>query len=207
MLRHAVAGILLVAIAALAGPARAAGADAGTVLAFKGDCFVESGGQRNVLKQGDTVRVGDTLDIPEGAKLKLKMADGSVVSAAPGTRFTVAAFQAEAGGGHRDADLSLSSGLLRAVVAVAAQPSRFEVETATGVAAVRSTDWFVEAGTGTMRVGVLEGAVTMKSRATEHEVRIPARWGSRLEAGKDPVPPRIWEQAEFDKVIAATALD
>ena len=33
---------------------------------------------------------------------------------------------------------------------------------------------------------------------------IPARWGARLEAGRDPVPPRVWSQAEFDAVIART---
>jgi hypothetical protein len=186
---------------------RAAGADAGTVLTFKGDCAVESGGQRSVLKLGDTVHVGDTIDVPDGAKLKLRMVDGSVLSVASGTKMTVAAFSSEGSGGKRDADLSLASGLLRAVVAPAAQGSRFEVDTATGVAAVRSTDWFVEAGAGTMRVGVLKGVVNLESRATRHGVDIPARWGSRLEAGKDPVPPRIWEESEFDRVIAATALD
>ena len=179
--------------------------DAGTVLTLKGDCFVETDGQRSALMPGATVHVGDKIEVPNGAKLKLRMADGSVISAASGTTMTIAAFQSDAS--HRDAKLSLAAGLLRAVVMPAAGPSRFEVDTSTGVAAVRSTDWFVEAGTGEMRVGVLAGVVNMESRATKHGVDIPAGRGSRLDAGKNPEPPRVWGKPEFDKVIAATNLD
>jgi hypothetical protein len=181
--------------------------DAGTVLTFKGDCFVEAGGSKILLKTGDVVHVGDTLDIPDGSKLKLRMIDGSVISAASGTTMTITAFSGDDKGGKRDADISLAAGLLRAVVTPASAPSRFEVETATGVAAVRSTDWFVEAQAGTTRVGVLKGKVNLSSRATHHDVDIPARWGARLEAGKDPVPPRIWQDSEFDSVIARTDIN
>jgi hypothetical protein len=53
-------------------------------------------------------------------------------------------------------------------------------------------------------VGVLEGSVILTSRATGRSVTIPARWGARLEAGLNPVPPRVWSAAEFADVIART---
>jgi hypothetical protein len=187
-----------------AGPAAAA-ARAGEVIALAGQCFVESGGQRRALKNGDAVEVGDTVDVPQGGKLKLRMEDGSVISAASGTRMTVAAYGNGAQG--RDARLSLAAGLLRAVVAAVTRPSRFEVETATGVAAVRSTDWFVEARPGWTQVGVLDGTVVLTSRATRRSVTLPAHWGARVEAGRSPVPGRVWSQAEFDDVIARTTVD
>ncbi|HLY57822.1 MAG TPA: FecR family protein [Stellaceae bacterium] len=198
---------LAVALAAswLAAGTAWAAEDAGTVLTLKGDCFVEAGGQKSTLKPGDAVHVGDKVEVPDGAKLKLRMADGSVISAASGTTVTIAAYSSDGSG--RDAELSLAAGLLRAVVTPASGSSRFEVDTATGVAAVRSTDWFVEAGAGAMRVGVLSGVVNMESRATKHGVDIPAGRGSKLEAGKDPEPARVWAKPEFDKVIAATNLD
>ena len=90
------------------------------------------------------------------------------------------------------------------MVAPVERPASFEVETAVGTAAVRSTDWFVEVSGGGMQVGVLTGSVAMISRATQRAVLIPARWGARLEAGRDPVSPRVWSQAEFDAVIART---
>jgi hypothetical protein len=35
-------------------------------------------------------------------------------------------------------------------------------------------------------------------------VTIPSRWGARLEAGRDPVPARVWAPEEFQAVISRT---
>src|SRR5258708_7004516 len=90
----------------------AAAPQAGEVLAFVGQCFLQSGGQRTLLKLGDAVGVGDTIEVAEGARLKLRMKDGSVVSAAAGTRVTIEAYDSDAQ--HRDAKLSLAAGRPRA---------------------------------------------------------------------------------------------
>jgi hypothetical protein len=177
---------------------------AGTVIGVSGDCFVVSGGNRAALALGQPVRVGDILDVGATARLRLRMADGSVIAIASGSRMIIRAYTVDAAGRLQDAGLSLGQGLLRAIVAPVTGPMRFEVETAVGTAAVRSTDWFVEAFPAAMQVGVLSGTVVMTSGATGAGVTIPARWGGRLEAGLDPVPPRVWSQAEFDEVIART---
>jgi hypothetical protein len=179
-------------------------APAGTVVGLSGQCVLESAGARTPLRLGQVVQVTDTVDVPEGAKLKLRMGDGSVVSVAPGSRMTISAYVVNAAGQRENAHLSLGQGLLRAVVAPVERPASFEVETAVGTAAVRSTDWFVEVQAGGMQVGVLTGSVDMVSRTTRRGVLIPARWGGRLEAGRDPVPPRVWSQAEFDAFITRT---
>lgn len=189
---------LAIAMAMLPIAIAAAAAPAGSVVGVVGNCTVESGGSRGPAKIGLPVQVGDTLDVPADGKMKLRMMDGSVVSLAGGTRMTVAAYSGQ------DRDLSLAQGLLRSVVNPGS--SRFEVDTAVGAAAVRSTDWFIEIAGGAMQVGVLSGSVDMTSRATNRAVNIPARWGARLEAGRDPVPPRLWSPAEFDAVIARTSV-
>ena len=56
-------------------------------------------------------------------------------------------------------------------------------------------------------MGVLTGVVSLASIATKRAVDIPARWGARLEAGRAPVPPRVWTQAEFESVINRTNLN
>lgn len=198
-LRHplAAAALLLSAGLAMAAPA-------GSVVGLFGGCFVESGGSRSAAKIGQPVQVGDTVDVPAEGKLKLRMADGSIVSVAAGSRMTIAAYGVGAAGQRQDARLSLAQGLVRAVVAPVERPAAFEVDTAVGTAAVRSTDWFVEASPTAMQVGVLAGSVEMTSAATKRHETIPARWGARLEAGHDPVPPRVWSPAEFDAVIART---
>lgn len=197
----ALGGMLAVSTAAWAA------APAGEVLALKGACVAERDGKPMPLKAGDPVLVGDTVVVPDDGRLKLRMVDGSVISEAAGSRMTIGSYAAGGSGGGRDVGLKLASGLLRAVVAPAGQPSRFEVETATGVAAVRSTDWFVSAKTAGTQVGVLDGVVALTSAATHRAVSIPARWGSRVEPGRDPVPPRVWTKAEFDDVIGRTDLN
>jgi len=179
---------------------------AGTVIGISGDCFVVSGGSRTALRLGLAVQVGDILDVAAPAKLKLRMADGSIISVAAGTQMTIRAYAVDGAGQRQDASLSLGQGLLRAVVAPVTGPARFEVNTAVGTAAVRSTDWFVEAFPGAMQAGVLTGSIVMTSGATGASVTIPERWGARLEAMRNPVPPRVWSQAEFDAVIARTEL-
>jgi len=198
----------IVALLAVPSMREAAAAEppAGEVLALFGQCFVETAGRRNTLRPGDAVHVGDTLDVALGAKLKLRMNDGSVISIASGSRLTIADYRLGNGGESRDATLSLGEGLLRALVSVLRGVPHFEVQTATGVAAVRSTDWFIEAQPGSTRVGVLAGRVSLKSVATGREVVIPARWGARVEAGRDPVPARVWTEAEFADFIGRTNL-
>ncbi len=191
--------LLLCAGVALAAPA-------GTVVGLLGACFVESGGARSALQLGQSIQVGDTVDVPASGKLKLRMGDGSVMSLASGTRMAIAGYAVDSAGQRQTARLSLAQGLLRAVVAPVERPANFEVDTAVGTAAVRSTDWFVEGSASSMQVGVLSGSVDMTSAATKRRETIPARWGARLEAGRDPVPARVWSKAEFDAVIARTEL-
>jgi hypothetical protein len=171
---------------------------------LSGASTLESGGARGAVRLGQPVEVGDTVEVPADGKLKLRMADGSVISVAAGTRLTIAAYTVDAAGQRQDAQLSLARGLLRAVVAPVERPAKFEVDTAVGAAAVRSTDWFVEGSATAMQVGVLTGSVEMTSAATKRPEMIPARWGARMEAGRDPVPPRLWSPAEFAAVIART---
>jgi hypothetical protein len=203
----AIAAIVAVfAVPCIRGTASAA-PQAGEVLALSGQCVVETIGRRNLLKLGDAVHVGDTVYVEAGAKLKLRMNDGSVIAVASGGRLTIADYRISEDGQSRDAALLLGEGLLRAVVPALTGPPHFEVDTATGVAAVRSTDWFIEAQPGSTQVGVLEGRVSLKSVATGQEIAIPARWGARVEAGRDPVPARVWTRAEFDDFIARTNLE
>ncbi len=104
----AVVGTLCCALAAAA-----AAQQAGEVLAVNGQCFVELSARRVALRPGDAVHVGDGVACPAGAKVKLRMSDGSVIAVAPGTQFTIAAYDAGAGAGAggRTVKLTLAAGL------------------------------------------------------------------------------------------------
>jgi len=175
----------------------------GEVLAMAGDCAVDNAQGHQSLAAGRKVSGGDTVAVGAGGRLKLRMVDGSVLALSENSRLTIDSYGLKDG---RDVSLSLAQGLLRAVVSKMGQPSRFEVGTATAVAAVRSTDWFVEALPQMTRVGVLDGRVSFTSNATHRSVEIPDRFGARVEVGKDPIEPRLWSQPEFDEYIARTAV-
>ncbi len=201
LLARALLGIVLVLLSF--GPARSA-TPAGSVVGIGGQCFIESDGKRAALKLGDAVHIADTVDVPAGAKLKLRMNDGSILSLAAGSQVTIAAYTVDSDGKRHDVELSLGQGLMRAVVAPIDRPARFEVKTATSTAAVRSTDWFIEAQPGIVTVAVLVGSVALTGNATNASVLVPARSGAGVEAGNDPTPPRVWRQAEFNALIART---
>ncbi len=177
---------------------------AGTVVAISGQCFLEAEGKRTPLKLGEPVHVADTVDVSAGAKLKLRMNDGSVLSVASGSQLTIAAYTVDADGKRHDVELSLGQGLLRAVVAPVDRQTVFEVKTGVGSAAVRSTDWFIEAQPGETTVAVLAGSVALTSGATGAAVTIPAGSGASVAAGEDPAPPRAWRRAEFNALTART---
>jgi hypothetical protein len=181
-----------------------ADSSAGSVVGVQGQCFVARSGGSTPLRLGDKVAVTDTVDVAADGKLKLRMSDGSIISLASGTRMMIATYQTDAGGQRQNVQLSLVQGLIRSVVAQVDHPSTFEVSTAVGTAGVRSTDWFIEVKPGSAQVGVLSGNVALRSNATGRAVDIPARWGARLEAGRDPVDARVWAPQEFQAVMART---
>jgi hypothetical protein len=177
--------------------AGAAGATlAGTVIGVSGSCTDHG----RVLNRGDQVQIGDPLDVPADGKLKLQTVDGSVVTAAQDSTITVARDTID--GSVHNIKLSLTQGVLHVI----STTRLFEVSTPVGTAAAASdsADWFIKAESGSAQVGVLGGMVDFTSNLTGHSVSIPARWGTRLEAGRAPMPPRIWSQMEFNAVIRLT---
>jgi hypothetical protein len=189
-------GALFVIFGPTLGIGIAAATPVGTVIEVSGSC-IDHG---RVLKFGDVVQIGDTLDVPPGGKLKLQMADGSAISVAPDSNITVASYNIN--GSSRSVKLSLAQGVLR--ITSATRP--FEVSTAVGIAAASSAsaDWFVESKAGSARVAVLAGIVDLTGNLIGQSVSIPAHWGARLEAGRAPVPPRVWNQMEFNAFIRIT---
>lgn len=181
----------LIAAALLLSLAGAAWADdAGQVVSFNGDCFVNSGGQRSALKIGDAVHVGDSIDVPEKSKLKLRMADGSALGLGPGTRLSIGLYTVSTNHEQRDVKLGLDVGLLHATVAKMAQPSNFEVDTALAVAAARSTDWLIQADPDRTWVAVVEGEISFAG----HEKGGPPIGAVTVSAGNEsevdaPPPP------------------
>jgi hypothetical protein len=193
-------GVLFTIIGLIFWAGAAAATPAGTVIGVSGSCTDHG----RVLNLGDVLQVGDTLEVPAGGNLKLQMADRSVISVASDSGVTVATYNIDGSG--RDVKLSLTHGVLRAQVTPVKGLSKFEVSIPVGTASVGSdsADWFIKAEAGSAQVGVLAGTVDLTSIPTGQSVSIPARWGTHLESGLDPVLPRVWTQREFNAVTRLT---
>jgi hypothetical protein len=153
-----------------------------------------------------------------GAKLKLRMNDGSVLSLAENTVLRIDTYVLNSQGQRQSAGVSLGGGLIRAITAPGSQPSGFEVNTAVSTSGARSTDWFVGvvtaspgpgsrlsgAAPGTAFAVVLSGTVALTSRSTGVTVLIQPEFGSRVDAGRDPYPPVRHTQAELNNLTART---
>lgn len=189
--------LLLTAGAALAGPA-------GTVVGLSGTCSVIRAGVRDALALGVALQESDTVEVPAGGKLKLRMTDGSVIALAAGTTMTIATYAANESGRRQDAVLSLGRGLLHAIVSPSESAGRFEVRTAIGSAGVRSTDWFIETNPQGDEITVLSGSVAVTSAATGRSVVVPPYRTTRLVLGREPLPPRIVNRAALERIIGRT---
>ena len=179
--------------APVARPARRVAPPADIVGTLSGSCTVQGYGER-----GKAVRVGDTVIASARCKLELRMTNGSEILLSSGSRMSI--LSSSAGGTDTHVNLTLTQGLLQAVLPSTSGSPSFEISTPVGTASVRSgpANWFVYSQADSAQVGVLEGTVDLTSAATRRSVSIPAHWGTRLESNRDPVLLRIWPENQFD---------
>ncbi|MBV8397371.1 MAG: FecR domain-containing protein [Acetobacteraceae bacterium] len=144
------------------------------------------------------MRVGDTVNVPARCNLKLRLTNGSEILLSSGSRMSILSYSA--GGTDTHVNLTLTQGLLQAVLPSTSGSPSFEISTPVGTASVRSgpANWFVYSQADSAQVGVLEGTVDLTSAATRRSVSIPAHWGTRLESNRDPVLLRVWPENQFD---------
>jgi len=201
---------ILIALALLALPTLlwappAIAAACGEVLAMSGTATIETGGQQRPAAVGEPVQVGDTITVPQNAKVRLHMDDGSIVTVAAGTQMTIGKYDVDATGTRQEAELTMPAGLMRAVVSAGGGTPNFEVKTATGVAAVRGTEWYVDAQGDTTQVYVVTGDVSLADAAGRNAVTIPKMSASSVVAHKTPTPIRPVSQLELNGLAERTA--
>jgi hypothetical protein len=165
-------------------------AASGEILAVSGVASIETDGQQRPVAMGDPVQAGDIIDVPQDSKVRLRMNDGSIITLAPGTRMTIDKYDVDGRGVRQDAELTMSSGLLRTIVSAGSGTPNFEVKTATGVAAVRGTDWYIDAQGDVTRVYVVTGAVSLSDPSGGSPLTVSPLEASTVDAHKEPVKSR-----------------
>ncbi len=201
-------GVLALLLAGLAfvGAAQAQDVVVGKVLAVRGDVVALAGRERTALAVDMPLRSSHVIVAATG-KARIELVDGTLLSVGENSRMRIA--QVAPPGTTPATRVELISGALRLLVVKATPAARFEVETETAIAAVRGTDWIVEAMPANTGVVVLTGSVDVTSRT-------PARTTVRLdrsEAGTDvprggaPTPPARWGAPRLSALLARTSLD
>ncbi|MBL8708586.1 MAG: FecR domain-containing protein [Rhodospirillaceae bacterium] len=196
-----------------------AAGSAGTVARVKGTVSLRRGGQQSTVSEGDAVEVGDVVTTLAESRLRIALADGSVINLGELTRLTIAEFAFARETLTREALLDLDSGLLQAITAKAGSGSSFVVRTGNAVAATRSTDWIVEAKKAETTVVVQEGKVDVMESALGFR-SLPSAGEDKallLSAGQSTtigkialggqLGPQMADGAKLEKYLAGLAMD
>lgn len=136
--------------------------DVGSIVALKGDAVIKRAAKSADAHLKDTVQLSDVIETKARSRAKVLFVDESILTIAPESKASIKEFVYNKEGGGASI-FNLIDGKMRAVVG----KSRFEVHTATTVAAARGTviDFHTghEHGKAFTRVSCLEGIVEIWS--------------------------------------------
>lgn len=179
----------------------------GSVLAARGAVFWDAGGGQQPLTANTPVHLGDTI-ISTAGKAKIALEDGTIISVGENSRVRIADYESASSGVKTRA--SLISGVLRLLVAKVTPAGKFEVETETAVAAVRGTDWVIEATPEQTSVALVSGAVAVSSREGQAPTTVvlnaPGQ-GTDVRRGSAPTPVAQWGAQRFANTLGRATFD
>jgi hypothetical protein len=198
-------GCLTAALLLQANATFAAELTVGTVIGVRGDVFNEAGGNRQHLVLREPVHLEDTL-VADAGKAKILLNDGSIISLGEHSRLALRQYQGIANG--RRTILHLFNGVLRMFVNRATAGGAFEVETETAVAAVRGTDWLMEAVPEKTSVAIISGIVAVTGRAGGAAALLQRPGdGVDVPSGKPPEAVHRWGQQRFQSLLARASFE
>jgi hypothetical protein len=204
--RHALVGFVVLLLPHAADAAEAP--TIGQVLAVRGPVFRESGGQREAAAPGMALRVADTLVAAPGGKAKLQLNDGSILALGENAHMRIADYQSTTN--SLTTRIGLEAGAMRFLVEKTLPGGHFEIETETAVAAVRGTDFLVEATPQRSSVALVAGSVAVRGKgsfsAAEALLTQPGD-GTDVAPGAAPSPPVRWGAQRFAATLARASFD
>lgn len=138
----------------------------GTVAGVAGDATLVRDGSNKaeVITNGMKIMTKDNINTGMGGKVRMEMADGSVLMLGPKSNLVVREYMVKLDGNKRKSILGLLSGKLRAIAnkAFSTVGNKFEVHTPTAVAGVMGTDLGVDVAVdGTTLVITITGLVNV----------------------------------------------
>jgi hypothetical protein len=191
-------------------PAAAQPAPAGTVEALVGTAVVtrHDTGEAGPLTVGAELFEGDRIRTETGARLRLALRDGSVLTCGEASGLTLDRALYAPDPASRSYLVRVSFGIVRAVVELLAAPEAFEMQTRTAVISVRGTEWIAEVQRAATAVVALDGAVAVRNvdPAVPGAVVLGPGEGVTVTAGAPPPAPTVWGDARRNAFIERTRI-
>lgn len=159
------------------------------VVSLSGQVFLLQDEQTQVpLHMGQALGSGATVVTQNNSKVTLEFADGTQTSLASNAKLVLDTMSLYSGGAMVDTKLRLQQGQTETV----ANPKHIkgntmQIITPSAVAAVRGTQFRVDANDARTLQATLAGQVSLQ--AADSEVMVHAGYGSQAEKGKAPMPP------------------
>jgi ferric-dicitrate binding protein FerR (iron transport regulator) len=203
--------VLLGLVAAGGGaPARAQSAAVGTVTELVGVAVVtrHQAGAAEALAVGAELFEGDRIRTETGARLRLRLRDGSVLTCGETTDLQLDWVLYDEKEDARSVLLSVPLGIVRAVAELLRPSALYEMRTNTAVISVRGSDWIAEAQPDATAILALEGEIAVRNADPEvpGAVALGPGEGVTVEAGAPPPAPTVWGEPRRNSFLERTAV-
>jgi len=175
------------------------------VAALQGEAAIERAGQRQAVAVGAVLTAEDRLLSFREARVEIRCNDGVRINIGADTRLELATLVGPPQT-SRSVVMRLLEGIVRVALPAVRSWRRFEVQTPTAVASVRSTDWTVQvAKDGATAVFVVEGQVLAADRAGSQGAFLQVGEGIDFRADGSMAAPVVWGEARVKRTLAAVA--
>ena len=191
-------------------PAGAQAPAVGTVEALVGAAMVTpfDASAPRALAVGAELFEGDRIRTEAGARLRLRLLDGSVLTCGEATDLILDWVLYVPEQATRSVLLRVPLGIVRAVVELLVPHSTVEMHTATAVISARGTEWIAEAQPAATAIVALEGEVAVQNvdPSVPGAVSLGPGEGVTVEADAPPPAPTVWGDARRNAFIERTTV-
>jgi len=161
------------------------------------------GGQPRTLRLAASLFQGDHIVTGPQSRVRIELADGSLLSLGAGTRVALTTVAFDADGRGLRGIFKLVLGILRSSLSGVVWRDGFSVETRAAVASVRSTDFVTEVLSEKSSVFVVDGLVEVLP-VQAPAVPLVAGEGVDVPLGATRIEVKVWGQKRVDDVLART---
>ena len=200
------------ALLALADGAVAA-AFVGQAVKTLGDVRVSRDGADISCGSGTSLQLGDVIKTGPGARLRLRLVDGSILTLGENTTVSIDIFAVDPGNSSRTVIMTVLNGIVNAAAAKSGENQfDYQIRTANAYSAVRGTKWIVAAPQNTVKgpppgatsLYVINGVVELGSTTSKPSLVNAGSWAT-VDAQGNVSPSQPTTPAILQPVVAATS--